>query len=70
MKRLITALCLLAALSMAAIGGEVSTPGSPAPEPTPCQSCSSVPTVTPIDTEAPDPVTPRLIWVIVGLIWS
>lgn len=70
MRHLICVLCLVLALSFAAIGGEVDTPGkqSPTPTPTPCEGCSTS-TATAADTDASEVITLELLQIVLGLVW-
>lgn len=66
MKRSLSALCLLLALSIPAAGGEVDTPGKTAPPPPPpcsedCATTSDTPTVSTFDA-----ITLELILLMLG----
>lgn len=64
MKRLITALYLLAVLSLPVLGGEVSTPGVVNPPPPPCaENCTTTTTNSTLNA-----ITLDLAWLVLGIV--
>ena len=70
MKRLLPALCVLVALSVSAIGGEIDTPGKTSPPSPPCtENCTT--TASTGSTSTPgtlDATTLDLVLVMLGII--